>query len=364
MGMSTTTPRFAGVLRVAAACAALAAACLVAHGAAVVHTEFRPGQVWTDVAGQPINAHGGGVLHHNGQYYWYGEIKTGKTWLPEANRSWGGTRVEAVGVSCYSSRDLYNWRYEGNVLPAVQADASHELHSTKVLERPKVVYNRATKRFVMWLHVDSEGYSLAHAGVAVSDSPTGPFRYLGSLSPNGAMSRDITVFVDDDGQAYLAWGNKIFFTAKLDDDMIHLKGETYTTDASGKMQNRKLGTAKILAHPPSESADWKTYEEAPWLTKRGSLYYLVFASGFPETINYATATSPEGPWQFRGVVIARESTDASTIHSCLFDFRGASYMGYHTKELPTGSDYRRAQCMDRVYYNADGTLKKMVRTHK
>jgi beta-xylosidase len=147
--------------------------------------------------------------------------------------------------------------------------------------------------------------------------------------------------------------------------MIHLKGETYTTDASGKMQNRKLGTAKITAHPQSESADWKSYEEAPWLTKHGSLYYLLFASGFPETINYATATSPEGPWQFRGVVISRvQATDASTIHSCLFDFRGASYMGYHSKELPTGSDYRRSQCMDRVYYNSDGTLKKLVRTHK
>jgi hypothetical protein len=154
------------------------------------------------------------------------------------------------------------------------------------------------------------------------------------------------------------------FTVKLEDDMIHLKGETYTTDASGKVQNRNISNVKITAHPQSESADWKTYEEAPWLTKHGNLYYLLFASGFPETINYATATSPMGPWQFRGVVISREAKDASTIHSCLFDFRGASYMGYHSAELPTGNDYRRAECMDRVYYNADGTLKKMVRTHK
>jgi len=246
-----------------------------------VHTEFRPGQVWTDVAGQPINAHGGGVLHHNGQYYWYGEIKTGKTWLPEANRSWGGTRVEAVGVSCYSSRDLYNWRYEGNVLPAVQADASHELHSTKVLERPKVVYNRATKRFVMWLHVDSEGYSLAHAGVAVSDSPTGPFRYLGSLSPNGAMSRDITVFVDDDGQAYL-------FHASEDNATMHicLLTEDYLKP-SGRFVRVFEGRSM----------------EAPAVFKHQGRYYLM-ASGCtgwaPNAARSAVAESIWGPWKELG----------------------------------------------------------------
>ncbi len=64
------------------------------------------------------------------------------------------------------------------------------------------------------------------------------------------------------------------------------------------------------------------------------------------------------------MVISREANDASTIHQTLFDFRGNSYMGYHSAELPTGSDYRRSQCMDRVYYNADGTLKTLVRTHK
>jgi hypothetical protein len=209
----------------------LAACCLVCPGAraaAARHAEFRPGQVWTDADGAPINAHGGGILYYDKTYYWYGEIKTGKTWLPECNKSWGGTRVEAVGVSCYSSKDLYNWKNEGNVLPAVQNDPNHELYKGKVMERPKVLYNRATKKFVMWLHVDAEDYSLAHAGVAVSDSPTGPFKYVGSFRPDGAMSRDMTVFMDDDGKAYLfhaSENNATMHVSLLTDDYLRPSGK-------------------------------------------------------------------------------------------------------------------------------------------
>jgi beta-xylosidase len=274
----------------------------------------------------------------------------------------------------YVSSDMIKWESKGSVATCksmswCSAGSNGGLAAFQVVERDD---QNGNPKFYLYGAVNNGG----NVAVLVADKPEGPFadaRGIPLIYPedtanmgatHGWRNLDPTAFVDDDGQAYLAWGNKIFFTTKLEDDMIHLKGETYTTDASGKMQNRKLGTAKITAHPPTESADWKTYEEAPWLTKRGSLYYLVFASGFPETINYATAASPEGPWQFRGVVIARETNDASTIHSCLFDFRGASYMGYHTKELPTGSDYRRSQCMDRAYYNADGTIKKLVRTHK
>jgi len=94
--------------------------CFPAYAATATHTEFKPGGIWTDTSGVPINAHGGGILYNDKVYYWYGEIKIGKTSLPESNRSWGGTRVETVGVSCYSSQDLYNWKYEGNVLLAVK----------------------------------------------------------------------------------------------------------------------------------------------------------------------------------------------------------------------------------------------------
>jgi len=205
--------------------------CCIARAAG----EFTPGERWTDADGHSINAHGGGILLHEGTYYWYGESKSGRTFLPDCNKSWGGTRVDVTGVSCYSSTNLYQWKNEGLALKAVPDDARHELYPTRVLERPKVVFNRATKRFVMWMHIDSADYKAARAGVAISSSPTGPFKYIGSCRPNagiwplnvtekdkvadpgnvmardykdGQMARDMTVFVDDDEKAYLFYSSE------------------------------------------------------------------------------------------------------------------------------------------------------------
>ena len=129
-----------------------------------------PGAEWLDTSGAPINAHGGGILYHNGKYYWYGEYKKGKTVLPEW-ATWECYRTDVTGVGCYSSPDMVNWTFEGIVLPAEPNDETSDLHPSKVLERPKVVYNAKTGKFVMWAHVESADYSKAAAGVAVSDSP-------------------------------------------------------------------------------------------------------------------------------------------------------------------------------------------------
>ena len=161
---------------------------------------FSPGNVWNDTKGNPINAHGGGILFHNGTYYWSGEYKKGKTTLPP-EATWEAYRTDVSGISCYSSKDLLNWKYEGLVLSAVKDDSAHDLHTSKVLERPKVIFNKKTGKFVMWMHVDSKDYSKAAAGVAVSDSPAGKFKYIESFRPNNAMSRDQTIFVDDDAKA-------------------------------------------------------------------------------------------------------------------------------------------------------------------
>ena len=112
------------------------------------YTEFIPGEVWKDTDGNPINAHGGGLLYHNGTYYWYGEYKKGKTILPDW-ATWECYCTDVTGVGCYSSKDLLNWKFEGIVLPAVKDDPNHDLHPSKVLERPKVVYNKKTGKFVM-----------------------------------------------------------------------------------------------------------------------------------------------------------------------------------------------------------------------
>lgn len=159
-----------------------------------------PGTVWLDTDGNPINAHGGGIMLHDGVYYWYGEYKGDSTYYRDDIGV--GWRAEAGGVSCYSSEDLVNWRFEAVVLPPDTQNMHSDLHPSQIIERPKVIYNDKTKKFVMWVHIDSPNYEKAHVGVAVGDSPTGLFTYSGSFKPNGADSRDQTVFKDDDGRAY------------------------------------------------------------------------------------------------------------------------------------------------------------------
>src|SRR5215217_835712 len=160
--------------------------------------------VWKDTEGNFINAHGAGVLYYNGAYYLFGEIKKGRTWLVPG-QSWEDYRVAAGGVSCYVSRDLINWQYKGVALAPNTTDSTNDLHTSRVIERPKVVYNSRTGKFVMWMHLDKEDYSYAHAGVAVSDRPEGPYQFIESVQPNGNMSRDMTLFQNDDQKAYLVF---------------------------------------------------------------------------------------------------------------------------------------------------------------
>ena len=129
--------------------------------------------------------------------------------------------------------------------------------------------------------------------------------------------------------------------------------ETYTTDANGMMQNRDISAVQIHT-----VTDVTQYEEAPWVSKHGGLYYLTYASGFPESIAHATSSSPEGPWQYRGVILD-PVPNSSTIHPAVFDFCGATYIAHHNGALPTGDSYRRSVCMDRVSFGSDGTIDRI-----
>ena len=239
-----------------------------------------PGEVWKDTDGNPINAHGGGLLYHEGTYYWYGEYKKGETILPEW-ATWECYRTDVTGVSCYSSKDLLNWKFEGIVLPAVKDDEKHDLHPSKVLERPKVIYNEKTKKFVMWAHVESADYSKACAGVAVSDSPTGTFTYVGSFRPNGAMSRDQTVFIDDNGKAYQFYSsenNATLYISELTDDYLKPTGR-YTRNFV------------------------KQSREAPAVFKYNGKYYMLSSgcTGWdPNVAELAVADSIMGQWSTIG----------------------------------------------------------------
>jgi hypothetical protein len=179
---------------------------------------FRPGELWPDSAGVPINAHGGGFLFRNATYYWFGEFKTAGE---------GGNRAN-VGVSVYSSRDLYRWKNEGIALK-VSEDPDSDIAKGCIIERPKVLFNEKTQLYVMWFHLElkGKGYSAARAGVATSKSPTGPYTFVRDFRPDGEMSRDMTLYQDDDGKAYLittSEENQTQHVSQLTDDYLDTTG--------------------------------------------------------------------------------------------------------------------------------------------
>jgi beta-xylosidase len=104
------------------------------------------------------------------------------------------------------------------------------------------------------------------------------------------------------------------------------------------------------------------YTEAPWVHKRNGLYYLSYASGFPEKIAYATSPSITGPWTYRGI-LAEVAGNSNTIHQAIIDFKGQSYFIYHNGSIePSGGSFRRSVCVDYLYYNPDGTIKRVIQT--
>jgi beta-galactosidase len=264
------------------------------------------GTGWLDTDGHFINAHGAGVLYHDGIYYLYGEIKKGKTELVPG-QDWEDYRVDAGGVSCYSSRDLVHWKNEGVVLAPNPTDTASDLYIGRVIERPKVIYNTVTRQYVMWMHIDRNDYGYARAGVAVSERPEGPFRYLGSVRPNGQMSRDMTVFQDDDGRAYLVYASENNNTMQ-----VCLLAPDYLSPTA--VYNRILIGQR---------------REAPAVFKSSAgKYYLItsLCSGWdPNAARLAAADSMLGEWVFSG-------------NPCVGPDSATTFNSQSTYVLPLGGD--------------------------
>ena len=129
---------------------------------------------------------GGGFIKVDSTYYWIGEDKT------------DGSSFQ--NINCYSSTNLVEWKYEGALLSKT---SSGDLGPNRVVERPKVIYNKSTKKYVLWMHIDDSGYAEAKAGVATGDSVCGKYTYIGASKPLGFSSRDMGLYVDDDDKAYL-----------------------------------------------------------------------------------------------------------------------------------------------------------------
>lgn len=285
--------------------------CVQASRAQVVRDAafFRPGQVWVDDRGVAINAHGGGVLFYGRQYYWFGEHKVEGE---KGNKAW-------VGVHCYVSDDLYHWTDAGVVLP-VDSSAWSLLQPGSIIERPKVLYNKKSGLFVMWFHLElkGKGYKAALCGVATSRAVTGPYVFDHAERPDkqswpvnrdeydggdslvkrdfevGQMARDMNLFQDDDGAAYLLYTseeNRTLHISRLADDYLHTAGQ-YARVFPGR------------------------YMEASAMFKHRDRYYLV-ASGCtgwaPNAARSAVADHPLGPWKELGNP-CRGSDSALTFH--------------------------------------------------
>ncbi len=291
---------------------------------------FYPGEIWEDNNGVHINAHGGGMLFHDGRYWWFGEHKTEGT---EGNTA-------QVGVHCYSSTDLYNWTDEGIALH-VSDDPESLIVRGCILERPKVIHNERTGKFVMWFHLEPKGmgYGGAMSGVAVADHITGPYTFLraGRVNPGhypenvlplhkqpvrqevldrnlfggnlegehpdslnilgrdvktGQMARDMTLFVDDDGKAYHIYSsesNSTLHIAELSDDYLSHTGRYVRV-----FINR--------------------YMEASALFKKEGKYYYIGSgcTGWqPNAARSAVAPSIWGPWTELGNPCVGDKTETT-----------------------------------------------------
>ena len=243
----------------------------------------------------------------------------------------------------YSSADMVNWKEHPVPLKVSDFEwAKADAWAAQVIERDG--------KFYWYVSVEHDDEHPGKAiGVAVADSPVGPFKdALGEALITNDMTTeytdiswddiDPTVWIEDDGQAYLYWGNTALYWAKLKDNMIELDGEIHAI------------------------TDLPNFTEAPWIHKKGDWYYMTYAYGFPEKTAYAMSKSIEGPWEYKGI-LNELAGNSNTNHQAVIEFKGTPYFIYHTGGIhPNGGSFRRSVSVDRLYYNPDGTLKKVQMT--
>lgn len=270
---------------------------------------MKNGTIWKDIDGNDIQAHGGCIIEHEGTYYWYGEHKGADNKIAHFVSGNTVSRVDVIGISCYSSTDLVNWKYEGLVLESDKENPDSFIHTSKVVERPKVIYNEKTKKFVLWMHLDRADYSYAGVGVAVSDSPTGPFEFKKAMIPNKQDSRDMTVYKDTDGTAYLFHSkdrNKTMNIARLTDDY---------TDVDGFFVSVLVDQER----------------EAPALFQHKGMYYMVTSgctSWDPNAALFACCPHINGKWKLIDNPCRGENADKTFFgqSSYIFEAEGKFYL--------------------------------------
>ena len=254
----------------------------------------------------------------------------------------------------YSTQDMVNWQDHGSPLALETFSwADDRAWAGQTIERDG--------KFYWYICAHSKISNGMAIGVAVSDSPTGPFKdALGKpLFENGSWDHiDPTVMIDDDGQAWLMWGNPQCYYLKLNRDMISYEGEL------GKLPMTEEAFGGPMMKEREKGKTYKdSYVEGPWLTKRNGTYQLLYAAGgVPEHISYSTAPSPLGPWKYAGEIMPLCDTNSFTNHCGVADYKGHSYFFYHTGKLPNGGGFGRSVAVEEFKYNADGSFPKIMPT--
>ena len=254
----------------------------------------------------------------------------------------------------YSTQDMVNWQDHGSPLALETFSwADDRAWAGQTIERDG--------KFYWYICAHSKISNGMAIGVAVSDSPTGPFKdALGKpLFENGSWDHiDPTVMIDDDGQAWLMWGNPQCYYLKLNRDMISYEGEL------GKLPMTEEAFGGPMMKEREKGKTYKdSYVEGPWLTKRNGTYQLLYAAGgVPEHISYSTAPSPTGPWKYAGEIMPLCDTNSFTNHCGVADYKGHSYFFYHTGKLPNGGGFGRSVAVEEFKYNADGSFPKIMPT--
>lgn len=246
-----------------------------------------------------------------------------------------------------STTDMVNWTDHGSPISLESFKWAHDrAWAAQCLERKG--------KFYWYICTQTDKNDMA-IGVAVSDSPTGPFKdALGKpLITNGSWSNiDPTVWIDDDGQAYLYWGNGSLFYVKLNKDMVSYSGDIVTVPISVE------SFGGVRSNKSTENPNKDMYVEGPWFYKRNSNYYMMYAgmSKGGESLSYSISSSPVGPWKYQGKIMENQKINSFTNHGGIVDYKGNSYLFYHTGLLPGGGSYGRAACVEQFTYNPDGTI--------
>lgn len=286
---------------------------------------------------------------------------------------------------CYSSKDMENWTYEGEILKADRSNITWAQDDVSAWAGQ--VAKGSNGKYYFYYCCEEAGRPGKSIGVAVSDTSTGPFKDIGkplvsdTQTPSGPHTWediDPTIWIETDEQGvehrYLGWGNNRFFVCELNEDMISIK------DQDGNADNLSVGYGKgndivigkmngIEVYNDKDKFEGHSFTEAPYYYRQqdenGNYYgpyYMFFACDWREQMAYATTDDiMSNDWKFGGVIMEPSAT-GNTNHMAVFDFKGETYFVYHDGSMPHGSGFRRVACVEKIDINADGSIDPIKKT--